>query len=270
MLFDNPKSLQTDSKAGGWRVVVYTFRYTTASYPPSHLNNGKRQKGLDQMEDLILIIDTREQTPLTFGNIPSERATLHTADYSIRGYESVFGVERKTIGDLVGSLTAGRERFMREMQRLQAYTFKRLLIVGSRSDIEAGRYRSAATPKAILASVATIEARYDIPAVYAIDATEAARMIEGWALYYSREANKRALEGTNTTAEAGANLGDAGGTGGDATNQLATVAGWKDTKLADQLQTVSSWNEASERQCSDGKTRSLPPPRPRKGQTVTS
>jgi len=33
-----------------------------------------------------IIIDTREQTPLLFANLTTERATLATGDYSVKGF----------------------------------------------------------------------------------------------------------------------------------------------------------------------------------------
>jgi len=164
-----------------------------------------------QNPDLTIITDTREQTPLMFATLPSERGTLATGDYSLKGYETIFSIERKTIPDLVQSVTTERERFFRELQRLKGFEFKRLLIIGARSRIEAAQYRSMANPKAILASVATIEARFDIPAVYAADEKEAAAMIEAWAHYWARERAKRPQEGTNTPQATGSSLEHPGG-----------------------------------------------------------
>jgi DNA excision repair protein ERCC-4 len=90
----------------------------------------------------VIIIDTREQTPLPFTNLETETSTLYTGDYSVKGLEETFAIERKTIADLVGSLTSGRERFMKELHRLRGYRFRRLLIVGTRDEIEGGLYRS--------------------------------------------------------------------------------------------------------------------------------
>jgi DNA excision repair protein ERCC-4 len=162
------------------------------------------QKGFTIMETVILV-DTRERLPLKFQNLKTLRSTLKTADYSVLGYETVFGVERKTMSDLVGSLTQGRARFMAELYRLQRYQFKRLLVIGSRSQIEKGDYRSACHPAAILASLNTIEVRFDIPITYVADETEAALVVEGWARYWMREQDKRALEAMNTPAETEAN-----------------------------------------------------------------
>jgi ERCC4-type nuclease len=134
----------------------------------------------------ILITDTREQTPLTFSKLESKVETLTTGDYSLSGFESSFAIERKTIGDLIGSLTQGRERFMKEIDRMRGLKFSRLLIVGTRQEIQSGGYRSQANPRAILASLAAIEAK-GVPVVFAATPIEAAALIEAWAVYFFRE-----------------------------------------------------------------------------------
>jgi len=134
-----------------------------------------------------IIIDTREQTPLPFADIPTERATLATGDYSVKGFEREFCVERKTVEDLVQSLTHERDRFSRELQRMRAFDFRRLLIVGTLSDIEAHRYRSQANPKSVIASVTAFEIRYQLPVCYCPTPEAAAVQIERWAVYFLRE-----------------------------------------------------------------------------------
>ena len=146
--------------------------------------------GLARLRDCrpVVIIDTREQTPLTFTRLPCITGTLTTGDYSFGGAEELFAVERKSIADLVACCVGdNRDRFFRELHRLRGYRFKRLLIVGSREEIEAGVYRSRITPAAVLATVTTIETRFDVPAVFAATPADAARMVETWAWYFARE-----------------------------------------------------------------------------------
>lgn len=127
----------------------------------------------------VIVIDTREQTPLTFTSLASQRGTLTTGDYAPLGAEELFSIERKTIADLVACcMGANRDRFFRELHRLRGYKFKRLLIVGTVADIEAGRYQSSITPKAVLASLGAIEARFDVPVVFSATPEEAALKIE--------------------------------------------------------------------------------------------
>lgn len=76
-----------------------------------------------------VIVDTREQLPYTFdrmpGRVPSESLAvpvvvhgLPSGDYSIQDMESLIAIERKSLDDLYGSTTWGRDRFEREIERL--------------------------------------------------------------------------------------------------------------------------------------------------------
>lgn len=81
--------------------------------------------------DFVIVVDTREQAPYDFGRVPAREADgggtvvigtaregLATGDYSIRGLEDQVAVERKTLEDLYGTLGKGRQRFVREFERL--------------------------------------------------------------------------------------------------------------------------------------------------------
>jgi DNA excision repair protein ERCC-4 len=138
-----------------------------------------------------IIIDTREQDPLVFQNMPSEVGTLTSGDYSLAGLEHHFAVERKSIDDLVGSVSRQRERFEREMCRLRGCEFRRLLVVGTRKDIENGAYHSKMQPKAVLASLDALEIRFSVPVVFAADPAHAARLVERWAFLFWREQYRR-------------------------------------------------------------------------------
>jgi DNA excision repair protein ERCC-4 len=133
----------------------------------------------------VILCDTREQTPLQFTRLLCFRATLATGDYSAAGLEHEVAIERKSIPDLIHSLTAERARFMREVERLRAYPFARLLIIGTEAQIAAGDYRSSAQPRAILHSLYSIEAR-GLPVVYAATPNAAADMVERWIWWKAR------------------------------------------------------------------------------------
>lgn len=141
-----------------------------------------------------IVIDTREQTPLVFpSGVATVRGTLRTGDYSVAGHEAAFTVERKSLADLVNTVIHERERFERELERMAAFAFRRLLIVAPFREVARGGYRfSRANPAAVLASVATFEVRYGVPAVFAHDAGEAAALIVLWARYFDREARQAA------------------------------------------------------------------------------
>lgn len=141
-----------------------------------------------------ILIDTREQTPLVFLNLPIERSTLATGDYSIRGLENDFTVERKSIADLVQSVTFERDRFERELTRMRGYQFRRLLIVGTVEQVERHDYQSRAEPKAVIASLTAFEIRYSLPVCWCSTPSAAAIQIERWSCYFLRERLKTAQD----------------------------------------------------------------------------
>jgi len=99
-----------------------------------------------------------------------------------------FAIERKSIDDIANCcLVAQRERFEHELHRLRGYRFKRLLVIGTREDIAAGRYHSRIAPKAVLATLGAFEIRYDLPVVFTAVPESAAREIERWAWFFARE-----------------------------------------------------------------------------------
>jgi len=148
-----------------------------------------------------IIIDTREQAPLQFTRLEAVTGKLMSGDYSVRGVEHLFAVERKSVDDLVGCCMGdNRERFMREMHRLRGFRFARLLIVGTREEIAAGGYRSKLSPKVVLNSLSAWEARFNIPAIFAPTPTEAASLIERWSWWFAREIVEQANDLRRGTA----------------------------------------------------------------------
>lgn len=88
-----------------------------------------------------VVIDTREQVGYRFQDlrcdvadgggiltVPTERKTLPSGDYSLTGYESRIAVERKSLSDCYHTLGSGRERFERELARLDAMEFAAVVV----------------------------------------------------------------------------------------------------------------------------------------------
>lgn len=146
-----------------------------------------------------ILTDTREQCPLEFVTLPSEKATLTTADYSAKGLEDILMIERKSVPDLVSTLfnKTNRPRFEKELVRMLAAPSRHLLIVGDnshtspREDIESGSYPSQVKPHQVFASVSSIAAK-GISIHWCDDPTEAARLVESLVWYSWRMVLKRA------------------------------------------------------------------------------
>ncbi len=95
-----------------------------------------------------IIHDTREQQPYTFDGYAAtvEAGTLQTGDYSLLGLHDRIALERKSLANLTGTLTTGRERFSRECERGQGLEYFGLIIEASLEDVRRHNYRSKAAP----------------------------------------------------------------------------------------------------------------------------
>jgi len=95
-------------------------------------------------DGFILVVDTREQTPLFVTARPwIVYKKLDQGDYSILGFEDMIAIERKSITDLLNVIGRGRARFEKEIERLKDYWWKGLLIEGTEKDVyDVSRYSS--------------------------------------------------------------------------------------------------------------------------------
>ena len=139
---------------------------------------------------LTLIADSREQSPYEF-KIPCETGTLTTGDYSIKGCEHLVAIERKSLEDLMGTLTKGRERFEKELARGRGLDYFALVVESSLTLIAMGAYRSNMTPKAAIQSLLAFSVRYNLP-VFFVDSREfGARVTESLLLKWATEQERK-------------------------------------------------------------------------------
>lgn len=86
---------------------------------------------------------------------------LKSGDYSIEGMESRIAIERKSLSDLYSTLTHGRERFERELERLRAYEYSEVVVEASGFVIcNRPPPNSQALPKSIIRSIWAFQVRY--------------------------------------------------------------------------------------------------------------
>lgn len=143
---------------------------------------------------LRIIIDSREQRPLTFPeradgwHVETLRDGLPAGDYSLAGFAGRakqdppdawgIAIERKSGWDeLAGNLTHGRARFEREFFRLSLFDTRVLVIEQPRDAVLMGNLRSAANPRALLAGVDALAEKYNVPVVFCDGRDEAAAHI---------------------------------------------------------------------------------------------
>jgi ERCC4-type nuclease len=112
------------------------------------------------INDLTIIIDSREQKPYKFKNSIVKK--LDAGDYSILGFENQIAIERKSKSDAYGTIGNGRDRFIRELIRLESYKYKAIIIEASLSNFLIQPEFSKMNPKSAINSLISWSIKYNI------------------------------------------------------------------------------------------------------------
>jgi len=138
---------------------------------------------------VYILIDSREQTPLEFSHSNIDGVytrKLEVGDYGCEfknGYIPPVFFERKSIADLIGTLTSGMERFKKEIQRSKDSQCTLILIIeGSLLKCSKGIPYSKVDPWQVIKTVFTLFVKYGIIPVFCKNREEMSLYI---AEYYS-------------------------------------------------------------------------------------
>lgn len=121
-----------------------------------------------------IVVDSREQKPYAFASIradarqqnrpvqvPIHGAALPQGDYSIQGWEDRVAIERKSLADLYSTLGHGRERFGRELARLNDLWFACVVVEAEWGTVmRHPPFRSELLPKTVYRSILAWMVRY--------------------------------------------------------------------------------------------------------------
>jgi ERCC4-type nuclease len=121
-----------------------------------------------------IVIDSREQAPYSFRGliadarhkrrpliVRTEIRGLASGDYSLAGHEDQIAVERKSLDDLYATLGQGRERFERELVRLNELAFAAVVIeAGWSAIVGQPPAHSKLSPKSVYRSVIAWQQRF--------------------------------------------------------------------------------------------------------------
>lgn len=129
---------------------------------------GVKKNRKNRKNCMTVVIDSREQCPWLFHGygVETVREGLPSGDYSVEGYQDRIALERKSLDDLVGSFSAGRDRFEREMVRLSALEFSAVIVEASAEDVVRHRYKSRMHPNAVLQTCFSWTVRHGIPFLF--------------------------------------------------------------------------------------------------------
>ena len=140
-----------------------------------------------------IIRDSREQAPLDFTRYDAvvEVGNLETGDYCPAGLGNMCAVERKSLPDLIASLTWERERFERELRRARGLEAFAVVIEGNLAQVRKHEYRSQAKPHAVFQSMTAFSIRYGVTWIWADDAAGASYFVFHFLRQFVREAEAR-------------------------------------------------------------------------------
>ncbi|MEW6347689.1 MAG: ERCC4 domain-containing protein [Thermodesulfobacteriota bacterium] len=136
--------------------------------------------------DIILIQDSREQAGYqSLFQSPCIVQGLELGDYSVVGLEDLIAVERKSLADLLQSITHERTRFERELKQARGLHRFFVVVEAGPATILAGDYQhSKAHPNAVWATVMSWSTKY-CPFIFAGTREHGARIIEGLLTQYA-------------------------------------------------------------------------------------
>ncbi len=137
------------------------------------------------LKNLVIQIDSREQLPYSFDGYKTVVQKLDVGDYSLLHCPEI-AIERKSLEDLIGSLTKGRERFEREIQRGANFRYFALVIEASLSDLANGTYRSQIVPASIIQSLLSWSVKYRTPIFFCESRQFAEKVTLSLLLKYAR------------------------------------------------------------------------------------
>jgi ERCC4-type nuclease len=155
------------------------------------------------LKSLTVICDSREQVNAhVTGYLDSKKIPHTTRKLDIGDYSAMLGnmtlehsivIERKAnLDELAGNFTADRQRFEDEFTRAKADGMRIYLLIENAtwSDILLHNYRSKLTPKSLIASLLSWQARFNITIIFCKPA-ETGQIIHGILYYAARDALKR-------------------------------------------------------------------------------
>lgn len=163
---------------------------------------GRKLGRKSKKNPLTIIEDTREQTPLTDWpeGVAVEVGTLRTGDYSVKGYENCFAIERKSLTDFAGTMINGyeangekpRKRFNRELDRMRHFDMAAVIVTATAAEV-LGFVHNCGMPAngALWHFALSIFAGYGVPVFFLDDEKTAAKWIANLAAHYVRTREKK-------------------------------------------------------------------------------
>ena len=144
-------------------------------------------------EGFVMLQDTREQRPLFTdppGCLEVVTTTLRYGDYSIRGFEDRFAIERKQMSDFYAYIGRQREATTRKMEDFRQIIcsggWVGLVIESSESNLLSGYMMSRISPETARQALVSFEVRYGVHVFYSRSRGEIMRWVLDRAIKFYR------------------------------------------------------------------------------------
>lgn len=132
-----------------------------------------------------IVIDSNEQKPLKFGNIPTVTYKLDSGDYGIEGMEYSTCIDRKSQEDFYGSIVGdGRERLYLMFERTRHMGFKAFAVECEEAELMTPELtHSGIAPASVYATIASWEVKHGYHFYYG-SRRDCAVKIANWLITY--------------------------------------------------------------------------------------
>jgi ERCC4-type nuclease len=124
-----------------------------------------------------IIIDTREQKPLTFTGHETTRRKLEEGDYNTIELEDKIVIERKGLEDLYQSITHDHARFKREILRAKEKQKAFYIFIEGELEDFILNYTRESKPITVAKILLTMVTRYDLRIVQCLTRDEMSKKI---------------------------------------------------------------------------------------------
>lgn len=139
-----------------------------------------------QKSKLKIIVDSKEKQPLLFSTYEAEtyRDSLSAGDYTLFSHDrpnddhSIIIERKKNCMELVSNLVAKWDVFQRELEKLQTYRHKAIVVCGPNNFLELyERGMTQVHPSFAYAKLAEVLMIYEVPTIFAGSREEAENII---------------------------------------------------------------------------------------------
>lgn len=148
----------------------------------------------------VIAVDQREQQPFPLLGFATMRKFLKTGDYSIIGMEDQVAVERKSYSDAWGSMSDGRARFERCVQRLAAMDRAAIVIECTMVQLaQQPPYIQRVQGASVVGGLISWSCQYRVPVFFADDRLHAERVTVRFLASYWKHIANGGSNGPNNT-----------------------------------------------------------------------